>query len=50
MLLTDYKLNRRSFTPLYQQIKDLLLAQINQGELSAVMLFHQKHGSQLHFE
>jgi DNA-binding GntR family transcriptional regulator len=33
--LTDYKLDRRSFTPLYQQIKDLLLAQINRGELSA---------------
>jgi DNA-binding GntR family transcriptional regulator len=32
--ITDCRLNRQSFVPLYQQIKDLLLARIEHGELA----------------
>ena len=33
--ITDCRLNRQSFVPLYQQIKDLLLDRIEHGELVA---------------
>jgi len=33
--ITDCRLNRQSFVPLYQQIKDLLLERIEHGELAA---------------
>jgi GntR family transcriptional regulator len=33
--ITDCRLNRQSFIPLYQQIKDLLLDRIEHGELVA---------------
>jgi GntR family transcriptional regulator len=32
--ITDCRLNRQSFVPLYQQIKDLLLDRIEHGELA----------------
>ena len=35
MAITDCRLNRQSFVPLYQQIKDLLLDRIEQGDLAA---------------
>jgi DNA-binding GntR family transcriptional regulator len=35
MALTDCRLDRQSFVPLYQQIKDLLLDRIQHGELAA---------------
>jgi len=35
MAITDCRLNRQSFVPLYQQIKDLLLDRIAHGELAA---------------
>lgn len=34
MAITDCRLNRQSFIPLYQQIKDLLLDRIAHGELA----------------
>lgn len=34
MSLKDCRLNRQSFVPLYQQIKDLLLDRIEHGELA----------------
>lgn len=34
MPITDCRLNRQSFVPLYQQIKDLLLDRIEHGELA----------------
>ena len=34
MAITDCKLNRQSFVPLYQQIKDLLIERIKRGELT----------------
>jgi GntR family transcriptional regulator len=33
--ITDCRLNRQSFVPLYQQIKDLLLDRMEHGELVA---------------
>jgi len=33
--ITDCRLDRQSFTPLYQQIKDLLLDRIEHGDLAA---------------
>jgi DNA-binding GntR family transcriptional regulator len=33
--ITDCRLNRQSFIPLYQQIKDLLLDRIEHGDLAA---------------
>jgi DNA-binding GntR family transcriptional regulator len=33
MAITDCRLNRQSYVPLYQQIKDLLLDRIEHGEL-----------------
>jgi DNA-binding GntR family transcriptional regulator len=35
MAITDCRLNRQSFVPLYQQIKDLLLDRIEHGDLAA---------------
>lgn len=35
LAIIDCRLNRQSFVPLYQQIKDLLLERIEQGELAA---------------
>lgn len=34
MAITDCKLDRQSFVPLYRQIKDLLLDRIQHGELA----------------
>jgi len=34
MAITDRRLNRQSFVPLYQQIKDLLMDRIKHGELA----------------
>jgi Bacterial regulatory proteins, gntR family len=34
MVLTDCRLDRQSFTPLYQQIKDLVVSRIRRGEFS----------------
>jgi len=35
MAITDCRLNRQSFVPLYQQIKDLLVERIEHGEFAA---------------
>lgn len=32
--ITEYRLNRRSFVPLYQQIKDLLIKRMDHGDLA----------------
>ncbi len=34
MAITDCRLNRQSFVPLYKQIKDLLVERIQHGELT----------------